>query len=157
VRSVHADVVDEIRHHPHTPTQNREVQIPDLNGIQVLVVDDDRDSLALTREILETTGASVITADSGADALEKLRHNRANVLITDLSMPTMDGFALIAEVRKSQDDAVRDIPAAALTAFARSEDRVRAMQSGFEVHLSKPIDPGELMAAAASLARRRRP
>jgi CheY-like chemotaxis protein len=72
-------------------------------------------------------------------------------------MPTMDGFALIAEIRKSQDDAVRDIPAAALTAFARSEDRVRAMQSGFEVHLSKPIDPGELMAAAASLARRRRP
>ena len=142
MRSVHANVVGEIRHHPHTPTDNREVQIPDLKGIQVLIVDDDRDSLALTREILETTGASVITADSGMDALEKLRHNRAHVLITDLGMPTMDGFALIAEVRRSADDAVRDIPAAALTAFARSEDRVRAMQSGFEVHLSKPIDPG---------------
>jgi CheY-like chemotaxis protein len=72
-------------------------------------------------------------------------------------MPVMDGFALIAEVRHSSDAAVRDIPAAALTAFARSEDRVRAMRSGFELHLSKPIEPAELMAAAVSLSRRSRP
>ena len=69
----------------------------------------------------------------------------------------MDGFAFIAQVRESPDPAVREIPAAALTAFARSEDRVRAMQSGFEVHLSKPIDPMELLATVASLARRKRP
>jgi CheY-like chemotaxis protein len=125
-----------------------------LNGIQILVVDDDQDSLAFSREILETTGATVITADSGHEALEKLRRNRANVLIADLGMPTMDGFALIAQVRRSEDVGIREIPAAALTAFARSEDRVRALQRGFEVHLSKPIDPAELMAAAASLARR---
>ena len=122
-----------------------------------LVVDDDQDSLALSREILEATGATVITVDNGRDALEKLHRNRVNVLIADLGMPTMDGFAFIAQVRGSTNAAVREIPAAALTAFARSEDRVRAMDSGFEVHLSKPIEPAELMAVAASLARRRRP
>jgi PAS domain S-box-containing protein len=157
VRSVHAIVDEDIRHHPVAPNHSSEPQVPELNGVQIVVVDDDQDSLALSREILEATGATVITADSGQDALEKLRRNRANVLIADLGMPTMDGFALIAQVRDSADVAIREIPAAALTAFARSEDRVRAMQSGFEVHLSKPIDPAELMAAAASLARRKRP
>ena len=157
VRSVHAKVDDEVRHHPETPSPGNEPRIPELNGLRILVVDDDQDSLALSREILEATGATVITADSGQDALEKLHRNRANVLIADLGMPTMDGFALIAQIRDSADLAIREIPAAALTAFARSEDRVRAMQSGFEVHLSKPIDPAELMAAAAALARRKRP
>ena len=70
-----------------------------MSGVQILVVDDDQDSLALSREILETTGATVITADNGQDALEKLHRNRANVLIADLGMPTMDGFAFIAQVR----------------------------------------------------------
>jgi CheY-like chemotaxis protein/two-component sensor histidine kinase len=157
VRSVHANVDDEVRHHPGTPSPGNEPRIPELNGLRILVVDDDQDSLALSREILEATGATVITADSGQDALEKLHRNRANVLIADLGMPTMDGFALIAQIRDSADLAIREIPAAALTAFARSEDRVRAMQSGFEVHLSKPIDPAELRAAAAALARRKRP
>jgi PAS domain S-box-containing protein len=157
VRSVHPNVDDEVRHHPETPSPSNEPRIPELNGIRILVVDDDQDSLALSREILEATGATVITADSGQDALEKLHRNRVNVLIADLGMPTMDGFALIAQIRDSADLAIREIPAAALTAFARSEDRVRAMRSGFEVHLSKPIAPAELMAAVAALARRTRP
>jgi PAS domain S-box-containing protein len=157
VRSVHARLDAGIRRHPVTPSYSRERQVPDLTGVQILVVDDDQDSLALAREILETTGATVITADSALDALGKLRRNRANVLIADLGMPVMDGFALIAQVRGSADNAIREIPAAALTAFARSEDRVRAMESGFEVHLSKPIDPAELMATVAALARRKRP
>jgi CheY-like chemotaxis protein/two-component sensor histidine kinase len=156
VRSVHARADDGDRHHPLTPTHDREPQIPDLSGVQILVVDDDQDSLALSRQILEATGATVITASNGRDALEKLHGNRADVLIADLGMPTMDGFALIAEVRTSADRAVREMPAAALTAFARSEDRVRAVQSGFEMHLSKPIDPVELMVTVASLARRKR-
>ena len=156
LRSVHASADVAIGHHPITPTESHETQIPELIGIQILVVDDDPDSLALSRDILEMTGASVITADSGQDALVKLHRNRANVLIADLGMPTMDGFALIAQVRASEDAGIREIPAAALTAFARSEDRVRVMQSGFEVHLSKPIDPAELLATVASLARRKR-
>jgi len=158
VRSVHVNVDDETtRHHPVAPSPRTETKIPALSGIQILVVDDDQDSLALSREILEATGATVITAGSGEEALDKLHRNRASVLIADLGMPTMDGFSLIARIRHSNDPVVRDIPAAALTAFARSEDRVRAMQSGFEMHLAKPIEPMELMAAAALLARRRPP
>ena len=130
--------------------------VPRLDGVQILVVDDDRDALALSREILEVTGAIVTTADSAQDALEKLGKGNADVLIADIGMPGMDGFELIARVRASDEAAIREIPAAALTAFARSDDRARAMRSGFEVHLSKPIEPGELMAAAATLARRRR-
>jgi CheY-like chemotaxis protein len=158
VRSVQSSVSsnNELRQHPSAPSDAATVQIPQLNGIHILVVDDDQDSLALSREILEMTGATVTTADSGQDALEKLRRGVANVLITDLGMPGMDGFALIEQIRGDTDLASRNIPAGALTAFARSEDRVRAMQSGFEVHLSKPIEPAELMAAAATLARRHR-
>jgi PAS domain S-box-containing protein len=156
IRGVQSSADDHIRQHPTTPSHTVALAVPQLTGIQILVVDDDPDSLALSREILETTGATVISADSGEDALEKLRRSRANVLIADLGMPVMDGFALIAAVRGSQDVGIREIPAAALTAFARSEDRVRALRSGFEVHLSKPIEPAELLAAAASLARRTR-
>ena len=128
-----------------------------MKGIQILVVDDDQDSLALSREILETTGATVITADSGEDALQKLRRNRANLLIADSGCQRWTDLPSSRRVRASEDVAIREIPAAALTAFARSEDRVRAMQCGFQMHLSKPIDPAELMAAAASLTRRIRP
>ena len=156
VRSVHPPVDDSVRHHPATPTHIRAPQIPALNGVQILVVDDDLDSLALSREILETTGATVITACDGHEALEKLHRNRVNVVIADLGMPTMDGFALIGQMRDSADPNIREIPVAALTAFARSEDRVRAMQAGFHVHLSKPIDPAELFATVASLVARQR-
>jgi PAS domain S-box-containing protein len=155
VRSVQPVVV-ETRHHPVEPSYGATDPVPRLNGVHILVVDDDPDALALSREILETTGATVTTADSGQDALDKLRDGRQNVLIADIGMPRMDGFELIRRVRNSDDIDVREIPAGALTAFARSEDRTRAMQCGFEVHLSKPIDPAELMAAAASLARRQK-
>jgi len=154
VRGVAAVDGDEIRVHPCAAGPAAALHVPRLDGIRILVVDDDRDALALSREILEVTGATVTTADSGQDALDKLATGIADVLIADIGMPRMDGFELIARVRASGESAVREIPAVALTAFARSEDRSRAMRSGFEVHLSKPIDPGELMAAAATLARR---
>ena len=156
VRGIEAAVTDEIRVHPAASDPAAAWRVPRLDGIRILVVDDDRDALALSREILEVTGATVTTADSGQDALDKLGNGVADVLIADLGMPRMDGFELIARIRASGETAIREIPAAALTAFARSEDRVRAMRSGFEVHLSKPIEPGELMAAAATLARRKR-
>ena len=152
-RSVYSTLTDESCACPVACRPEALPAVPHLAGIQILVVDDDQDALALSREILEATGATVITADSGREALEKLQRGRAHVLITDLAMPRMDGFELIRQVRASEDLGVREIPAAALTAFARSDDRVRAMESGFELHLSKPIDPAELMAAAATLAR----
>ena len=125
-----------------------------LADVRVLAVDDDADTLALVREILETAGARVFTATSAASALATLEQQSPDVLVSDLGMPGMDGFELIERVRLLETR-TKDIPAAALTAYARSEDRARALRSGFEMHLAKPIDPSELIAAIASLARRR--
>jgi CheY-like chemotaxis protein len=119
----------------------------------VLAVDDDRDALALIREILEATGATVITADSGQAALDKLSRAKPDLLVADLGMPVMDGFELIRQIRQSEEH--DQLPAIALTAFARSEDRTRALRSGFQLHLAKPIEPGEMMEAIRALARPR--
>ena len=130
---------------------------PDLRDTHVLAVDDDPDALRLLKEILEAVGATVTTATSGRAALEIVATDRPDVLVADLGMPLMDGFELIQQLRTSDVRAVRNIPAAALTAYARSEDRAKALKSGFEMHLSKPIDPAELIAAVKALARRRAP
>ena len=78
-----------------------------------------------------------------------------DVLLADLGMPQMSGFELIDRVRRSERPEIREMPAAALTAYARSEDRAKALRSGFQMHLAKPVDPGELMAAVAALAGRK--
>jgi CheY-like chemotaxis protein len=128
--------------------------IPSLHGVRLLVVDDDRDALALVREVLEATGASVATADSGSDALRSLEAAPSDALIVDLGMPGMNGFELLDRIRQSPDPRMRAMPAAALTAFARAEDLAKALAHGFDQHLAKPIDPNDLMTAAAALARR---
>src|SRR5258708_35818531 len=97
----------------------------------VLAVDDDADALTLVREILATAGAQVFPAASAAAALAVLEEQLPDVLISDLGMPGMDGFDLIQRVRKLPSQQ-KDIPAAALTAYARSEDRARALRTGFE-------------------------
>jgi CheY-like chemotaxis protein len=129
------------------------IAVPDLHDVRVLAVDDDPDALEMVSEILEATGAEVVIAHSAREALDVLQVVRPDVLVADLGMPHMDGFELIARVRCSTEG-VRDVPAAAVTAYARSEDRAKALKSGFQIHLSKPIDPAELMAAIATLARR---
>ena len=125
-----------------------------LDGIHVLAVDDEADSLSLLRSVLESAGATVTTAPSGLEALEILRVERPDVLLADVGMPHMDGLQLIRAVRQL-DEPVRNLPAAALTAYARSQDRITSLASGFHMHLSKPIDPVELTVAVASLASRR--
>jgi len=123
---------------------------PNLNGVHVLVIDDERDARELARRILSECQATVITAASGTDALEVLGQTKPDVIISDIGMPGLDGFELMRRVRALG----HTIPAAALTAFARSEDRTQALLAGFQTHITKPVDPRELMATVATLVGR---
>jgi len=145
------------REHPLALMNHPLQPLADLGGVRVLAVDDDADALGLLKDVLQAAGANVATASSAASAMETIRAFRPQVLVADIGMPEVDGFELIRRIRASEDPGVSELPAAALTAFARSEDRTRALQSGFEMHLSKPVDPGELVASVATLVRRYRP
>ncbi|MGB2714782.1 MAG: ATP-binding protein, partial [Vicinamibacterales bacterium] len=155
VMIVHPTVPPEQRVHPRHERRALLGELPDLKGAHVLAVDDEPDSLRLLTEILEAAGARVTTARSGAAALEMIQDSQPDVLIADLGMPLMDGFELIQRLRQSPDKDVRETPAAALTAYGRTEDRARTLQAGFEMHLAKPVDPVELASAIKALARRR--
>jgi len=144
------------REHPRTERRAPVLELADLSGVHVLAIDDEEDALALMREILEAAGATVTTLGTPVGAVERIEAAGPDVMVVDLGMPEIDGFELIARIRTSPNPAVRDIPAAALTAFARAEDRTKALRSGFEMHLAKPVDPGELVASIATLARRAR-
>jgi len=144
------------REHPRRPSSAPLERLDDLAGVRVAAIDDEPDALGLLRVVLEAAGAQVSTFASPADALDRLSAERPDALIVDVGMPEMDGYDFIRRLRSSADASVRDVPAAALTAFARAEDRTRALQSGFEMHLAKPVDPGELVAAIARLVRRAR-
>jgi len=151
---VHPQRKRDFREHPATANRAALTQLASLQGVRVLAVDDDQDALGLLRVVLQAAGADVTTVSSPAEALTRITSARPQVLVVDLGMPEIDGFEFITRVRESPDADVRDIPAAALTAFARSEDRTRALQSGFEMHIAKPVDPGELVASVAMLVRR---
>ena len=155
VMIVHTEAEGDRRVHPRSDTRRAPAEFPTLPDICVLAVDDDPDALGLVREILETAGARVRTATSARGALASIEEQAPDVLVSDLGMPGMDGYELIQRVRAMEGPA-KELPAAALTAYARSEDRAKALRLGFEMHLAKPIDPSELIAAVASLARRRR-
>jgi CheY-like chemotaxis protein len=121
--------------------------------VHVLAVDDDPDALMLLREILESAGARVTTVDSGGQVLNHMQSVRPDVVVTDIAMPSVDGFEVIRRIRNLDDRSVSHVPAIALTAYARSEDRLKALESGFQLHLAKPIEPSALIAAVAALVR----
>jgi PAS domain S-box-containing protein len=123
-----------------------------LTGLRVLVVEDHPDTLELIRFILEKCGATVATAPSASEALAILDRWTPNALVSDLAMPNQDGYDLIAKVRARGPGRGGNIPAVALTAYARAEDRARTLAAGFQKHISKPVDPDELVAVVASLA-----
>ena len=128
---------------------------PSLEGLHVLVVDDEADTRDLLRAILERCGSRVSTAASAAEALTLLETSKPDVLLSDIGMPNEDGYTLIREVRAREAlEKLNHIPAIALTAYARVEDRVRALKAGFQVHVPKPIEPVELTAVVASLVGR---
>jgi PAS domain S-box-containing protein len=144
------------RRHPTAAT----VPVPmeswvSIAGVRVLVVDDEPDARALLRRLLEECDAVVATAASAAEALAALQSERPDVLVSDIGMPDVDGFTLIRRVRALPDERGGRTPAIALTAYARAEDRVKAVVSGFQHHLSKPVEPMELIAVVASLVERR--
>lgn len=128
--------------------------LPSLLGARVLVVDDDDDARELLRSILAQNGASVRTASSAADAIDQFELRCPDVLVSDIGMPGKDGYELIRSIRSRGREDGGYIPAVALTAFARSDDRRRAMDAGFHLHLSKPVEPSELVTAVASLVGR---
>ena len=125
--------------------------LPDLSGMQVLALDDDPDSLEVLRTILAGAGARVTVARTPQEALDLLRARRPHVLISDIGMPGMDGFELIGRVRALDDTALCLVPALALSAFARKEDRDRACANGFTDYLVKPVTPTLLVEAVAAL------
>ena len=129
-------------------------RVMSLRGLKALVVDDEPDSRNLIRRVLEGTEAEVVTAASAMEAFEELRRSRPDILISDIGMPGEDGFQLMRRIRALGSDAGGGVPAVALTAFARPEDRLRAALSGYQVHLAKPVDPTELIAVVASLSGR---
>jgi CheY-like chemotaxis protein len=122
----------------------------DLENIRVLAVDDDADSRLLLSTILEECGAVVKTCESSAEALETIADFRPDIVVSDIGMPDEDGYMLIRKLRASEKKGER-VPAIALTAFARTEDRMKALSAGFNMHVPKPVEPAELMTVIASL------
>ncbi|HEY2906017.1 MAG TPA: PAS domain S-box protein [Vicinamibacterales bacterium] len=125
-----------------------------LAGVRVLAVDDQEDALAMLRDALEAAGADVTTAVGAEEAIRLIELAPPDVLVSDLGMPGMDGFELIRRVRKSANLRAQRLPAAAITAYARPEDRALALESGFQVHMPKPVDPNEVVRVVGSLAHR---
>jgi len=129
---------------------------PRADGLHVLLVDDDANTLDSLRALFEHYGARVTAVPSAAEALRALESLRPDVLVSDIAMPDEDGYQLIARVRELDRERGGAIPAVALTAFAADDDRVRALVAGYDVHLSKPVDPEEVVAFVTQLARRGR-
>ena len=141
------------RRHPASRTHSESVwNTPNLKGIKVLVVDDDLDSRQLLKRLLEDCGAEVAMAAIAQEALNALEGTRFNVIVSDIGMPHKDGYEFMREVRLRSAERGGQTPAVALTAFARSEDRTKAMLAGFDVHIAKPVEPKELCAVIERLS-----
>jgi PAS domain S-box-containing protein len=138
-----------------SPTPTDQVSYPaELRGLKVLVVDDDLDARQLVHSLLEGGGAVVRAAASGADALEMIRQERPDVIISDIGMPESDGYEFIRKLRQLSREEGGRTPAVALTAYARAEDRRKALLAGFQNHAAKPVDAQELVIVVANLAGR---
>jgi hypothetical protein len=151
---VRLDTENALRVHPTMETQPREaLSLPRLDGVIAFIVDDEADARELLRTVLEDQGAKVTTFGSADDVLAELRTTKPTVLICDVGMPNTDGYQLIRTLRAEEPRGGR-IPALALTAFARAEDRKRSLVAGYQAHLAKPFDVGELILMVAGLAGR---
>jgi PAS domain S-box-containing protein len=152
---LNASQQDDERVHPRPAITNEPAKgsAISLAGVKVLVVDDEPDAREMVRRLLIGCRAEVVVAASASEALEAIERFRPNILVSDVGMPHHDGYELIRRVRML-GEGLGNINAIALTAFARLEDRTRAMLAGYQMHLAKPIEPSELVVAIASLAGR---
>jgi PAS domain S-box-containing protein len=146
------EIAPQAREHGSAADQARS-----LSGLRVLVVDDDLDTTELLAAVLGAAGAEVVTAPTAMAALDALRARWPDVLIADIGLPDGDGYALMARVRALSAERGTRLPAVALTAYAGSEDRVRALHEGYDVHVAKPVEPSALVALVAQLAHRPSP
>lgn len=141
------------RQHPRTPSSaTPAIEPPRVDGLRVLVVDDDADARLIMSQILGGGGAVVTTASSVPEAMVELQRARPEIILSDIGMPDEDGYDLIRKVRALSPENGGRIPAVALTAFARSEDRQRALLAGFQIHVAKPVEPSELLTVCSSIA-----
>jgi CheY-like chemotaxis protein len=129
-------------------------QEANLAGLKIVVVDDERDARELLRRVLEECDARVHTAGSAAEALPLIATQKPDVLVSDIGMAEVDGYELLRRIRSEIPGDAGKLPAIALTAFARSEDRTRALLAGFLAHVAKPVEPSELIATIAAVAGR---
>ena len=125
-----------------------------LAGLRVLVCEDDADCRDLLREVLASEGASVCLAAAAAEALDHFREFRPDILVSDIGLPLVDGYSLMRQIRELDERQGGRTPAIALTAYAEGEDARRAFSAGFQLHVTKPVDPYELAARIARLAGR---
>jgi signal transduction histidine kinase len=145
---------DDLRTHPTAEVEALPQSTVALSGVRVLVVDDEEDTREWLVTLLEKYGASVETAASAAEALEAVTDHELDVLVSDIEMPVEDGYTLIRKVRALGAERGGRIPAAALTAYARTVDRQRALAAGYQIHVPKPVEPAELVTVVASLVGR---
>jgi CheY-like chemotaxis protein len=138
------------------PQPEQAAEPPPLHDLTVLVVDDQEDARELMTAVLGRCGARVVAVDSAPAALEALDRVHPDVILSDLEMPGEDGYSLIRKVRERPREQGGEVPAAALTAYARTEDRLHSLRAGFHRHVPKPVQPDELAEIVATLAGRRR-
>jgi CheY-like chemotaxis protein len=129
----------------------REQHAQRLDDVKIVAVDDNGDAREFLDRVLRLHGAKVASVDSAAKAIEAVQQFRPDIVLCDLMMPEMDGFALLRQIRALDDEMARAVPVVALTAFAGAENRLKTKQAGFQVHLDKPIDPPQLIDAINTL------
>jgi PAS domain S-box-containing protein len=153
--TVYQTDTETVRVHPKASDAPPSADCPErLDGLKVLVVDDEADTRELLSVVLTRCGAQVLTANSAAEAGDLLERLRPDILISDIGMPGEDGYELIRRIRSLPVEKGGRIPAVALTAYARTEDRLRVLRSGYQMHLPKPVEVSELVAIVANLAGR---
>jgi signal transduction histidine kinase/ActR/RegA family two-component response regulator len=138
--------------HPAAESASARAAAPPISGLRVLLVDDEPETLATLTALLEERGAQIKAVSSVGDAFEAFQAWRPDVLVSDIGMPKQDGYALIRKIRRREREHGGHVPAIALTAYTRVEDRLKVLSSGFQMHVPKPVDPVELVTVIASVS-----